>query len=371
MSTMTRLDLDALHDLLRPVEAIVSVYFGLEPLDPTADGGEDFHLRWRAMTGTLRASGADEATLAAIERYLFDRPGLPADQAVFARHGEILMTQAAPGATSHDLAAFAAPARVGPLLRWLRRHPPHVVVITDRTGADLTAVPDGAVSGAARTVLGPDDEVERNAPGGWSQPRYQRRAEDSWAHNATAVAEAVASELHRVGGELVLVAGDVRATQLLRDRLSRLEHTAVVRPLPGGRSEDGSSGNRRAATVRALEEYAAERTAGDLARFEASGGAAGAAVKGVRATLAALAAGRVAMLLVVDDPADSRRAWFGDHVLAASNPSTERALEHACRRGRMVDVAIRAALLTRAEVLVLTPDQAPGLADGIGAVCRY
>jgi hypothetical protein len=371
MSTMIRLDLDALRDLLRPVTSTASVYFGLEPPEPTADGGEDLHLRWRAMAGRLHAGGADDATVATIEEYLFQRPGYPADQAVFAAHGEILQAHAVPGAIQRDLAAFGAPARIGPLLSWLRRHPPHVVVVTDRTGADLTAVPRGALTGSARTVLGPDDEVERNAPGGWSQPRYHRRAEDSWQHNAAAVAEAVVVDLHRVKAELVLVAGDLRAAQLLRERLARLEHTAVVLPLPGGRSEDGSSANRRAAIVRALDLYATERAAAELSRFETAGGAAGVAVQGLQSTLAALAAGRVSTLLVADDPADARPAWFGEHLLGASNPAAERALEHACRRGRMVDVAIRAALLTRAEVLVLAPGQAPGLSGGIGAVCRY
>ena len=105
-----------------------------------------------------------------------------------------------------------------------------------------------------------------------------------------------------------------------------------------------------------------------MARFEEAGGA---AVRGDRATLDALAAGRVATLLVVDDPADARPAWFGDQVLAASSPAAAQAQEHSCRRGRLVDVAIRAALLTRAEVLVLAPGQAPRLPGGIGAVCRY
>ncbi|MEJ3748932.1 spore germination protein GerW family protein [Actinomycetes bacterium KLBMP 9797] len=138
------------------------------------------------MAGRLHTGGADDATVAAVHGYLSSLPGYPADQAVFAAQGELRLTHALPGAAQPDLAAFGAPARVGPLLTWLRRHPPHVVVVTDRIGADLTAVPRGAVAGLERTVVGPDDEVERNAPGGWSQPRYQRRAEDAWQHNAGA-----------------------------------------------------------------------------------------------------------------------------------------------------------------------------------------
>ena len=371
MSTIRRTDLDAVRDLVHPSTATASVYLSLQPPEPTSDTSEDLHLRWRALAGRLRADGADEPTLAAVGEHVAGLRVSPTEIAIFAGDGEIRMARSLPGGPHYDLASFGTPPRVGPLLAWLRHRPPYVVVAIDRAGADLLTAPRGALTGAERTVLGPDDEIERNAPGGWSQPRYQRRAEDSWQHNAAAVAAAVAEELRRVGSDLVLVAGDVRASQLLRGRLERVEHAIDVRRLPGGRGDDWSAPNRAAAIAQALDAYTAERTAATLARFAAVGGPAGRAVQGVRPTLAALAAGQAEALLVADDPADTRQAWFGDQVWAAASPGDRKALEHACRRGRMVDVAVRAALLTGADVWMLERAEASGLADGIGALRRY
>jgi hypothetical protein len=70
--------------------------------------------------------------------------------------------------------------------------------------------------------------------GGWSQPRYQRRAEDSWQHNAMAVADAVTQATRDLHAGLLLVAGDVRAVQLLRDHLPpETRRQVTLRSVPG------------------------------------------------------------------------------------------------------------------------------------------
>jgi len=244
--------------------------------------------------------------------------------------------------------------------------PPYVLVVTDRTGADVTAVPRGAATGRTTVVIGPDDEIERNAPGGWSQPRFQRRAEDSWHHNAVAVAEEVTRALHRVDATLLLVAGDVRAVQLLRDGLpGAVRRTVTLRQVPGGRQPDGSAAARAEAVAKAVQAYAAELSADLLKRFLDLRGPGGAAVEGADATLAALAAGRVDTLLVVDDPADERVAWFGEGVVArldGAPPLTS---------GRLAVVAIRAALLSDADVHIVTATEAEEIAEGIGALTRF
>ena len=148
-----------------------------------------------------------------------------------------------------------------PLLSWLQRHPPYVEVLIDRTGAEVINVHGGMSSGTRRHVDGPDDEIERNAPGGWAQPRYQRRAEDSWRHNATAVADVAAAALRQVHARLLLLGGDVRAAQLFGDRIRERVTNVVVRPVPGGRHPDGSAPARAAAVGAQVAAYADETTA--------------------------------------------------------------------------------------------------------------
>jgi hypothetical protein len=235
-------------------------------------------------------------------------------------------------------------------------------------------VPGGGAAESTWTVIGPDDEIERNAPGGWSQPRYQRRAKDSWQHNAAAVAQAVTRALRDLRAGLLLVAGDVRAVQLLRDHLPpAFRRQIILRHVPGGRGHDGSEAVRRAAIAEAVGGYVADRARAALERFTERGK--GGTVEGEAATLSALAAGRIDTLLVNElvnnDRDDERKAWYGPDTLCAASPDGIDGIDGDETgqpvAGRLVDVAVRAALLTDAEVRVVG---AP-LRDGIGGVCRF
>jgi len=367
-SMMSRMSLDDLRDLVYGTEPMAAVYLAGFPSQP-ADTEEDLLLRRRVIAGQLQNLGADQRTVDAVDAHLSRLPAYPPELAVIAASGQLRAVQQMPGGVPRDRACYGAPATIGPLLAWLRHQPAHLVVVTDRTGADISVVPAGALEARTHTVVGPDDEIERNSPGGWSQPRFQRRAEDSWLHNAGAVADAVTEELAKIHGRLVLVAGDVRASQLLIDRLARAGVPPIIRHVPGGRSPDSSDAHHRAAVLATVREYAEQQDQAVKDRFFAARGPHGTAVKGSRATLAALAAGRVAALLVVDDPADERSAWFDADGWCTADPTDPR--PPGTHRGRLVDVAIRSALLSRAEVCVLRPDDDDGLAEGLAALCRY
>jgi len=362
-----------LRELVTPLAPTASVYIGREPAGPVEDPRLDLGLRWHAIATRLSVQGADEPTVEAVADLLAGLSVYPTELAVFAAGDAVLHSHEIPGGARHDRVSFAAPPDLVPLLAWLQRHPAHVVVVTDRTGADIVATGQGLVAGTRSVVVGPDDEIERNAPGGWSQPRYQRRAEDSWRHNAGAVADAVTHALRTVHAGLLLVAGDVRAVQLLEERLpAGVRRGLAVRHLPGGRSEDGSAHLRQLAVAEALETYALDQAATLLDRFLADRGPGGATAEGVSATLAALAEGRVDTLLVADDPTDDRPAWFGPAVHCIDDPGqVPPGTKGELYRGRLVDVAVRAALLTDAEIRVLDAPEAAVLGDRIGALCRY
>jgi hypothetical protein len=367
-TTLQALSLRGIGDIVRSLSPTATVYLGSSGAgDPEADRS----LRWRAVAEHLGRSGAPVETVDAVRACLDSISGHRTAMAIGVAGGDVLFRQPITGWSGRDRFRYEAPAHVLPLLSWLQHHPPYVEVLIDRAGADIVSVHGGTMSATMRRVDGPDDEIERNAPGGWAQPRYRRRAEDSWRHNASAAADATAAAMREVGADLLLLAGDVRAVQLFDGRIRDRVRTAVIRTIPGGRHPDGSAAARTVAIREHVAAYADDTTTALLAAMRAELGPQGRGVVGVANTLAALATGRVRTLLVIDDELDQRRAWLGPDTLCVDDSSLDTAApaDRALRSGRLVDVAVRAALLTDADVHVLTG--AHGLPEGIGGVCRF
>ncbi|HZC69816.1 MAG TPA: Vms1/Ankzf1 family peptidyl-tRNA hydrolase [Jatrophihabitans sp.] len=355
------------RELARPFERVAFLYANPDPADPEAHT-----LRWRALAAMLRSDGAPEPAIAALGVRYAAAMQQPATLAVFAAaDGEIVHERRLVGSGLSDVAGYAAPAPIVPLLVGGQQRPPYLLVVADRTGADLAGSRGADHPVQAWTVSGPDDEIERNAPGGWSQLRYQHRAEDSWKHNAKQVAAAVLARLTQLDAEVLVLSGDVRALQFLRDALPA-DLDVLVAHIHGSRGADGSQPHRPEAVARVLRDAADSQTALLLQRFHEHLDQRGLAVEGRAATLAALAAGRVATLFVTDPPDLFARAWFGPgttevypdrHATVGASPQT--------RLGMLADVAVRAALLAGAHVRVV-PAGTPGApVDGIGALCRY
>lgn len=261
------------------------------------------------------------------------------------RHGDaasLVIVHARQGSTLLEMLdepVAATTVHEGPLPRWAtviearQRVIAHVVVEADRAGADLTAFDGGDVL-ATDSVDGSTLHIHRGHPGGWSQRRFQQRAENTWENNAREVADAVATMARDVDARLIAVAGDVRAQNL------------VVESLPGDladvtvRIEAGSPDGIADEVVRLLSTIVAERVTAAAERVRA-GLAAGTASIETPTIVDALRPGRVDTLLVHDD-GTAGRDTAADDVDAAW-------LDGA----RLVDRAIVAALATDAEILVV------------------
>src|SRR5690606_23238977 len=139
-----------------------------------------------------------------------------------------------------------------------QRAVPHVVVLVDRAGADIIGVAGERELGRTE-VQGDSSPIEKNAPGGWSQPRYQRRAETRWEENAAQVADEVAEVVQQVEPRFIAIGGDVRMVGLLRDAL-RPEVAELVREMGGTRHPDGSTDAAAVDLTRLVDTAAAEVT---------------------------------------------------------------------------------------------------------------
>lgn len=371
MKTLTRTDRSSLHirDLYDLPGPVVSVYLGMA--DPAA--ADDLALRSRAVRHELQRSAAGGPVLDAVDEILRTAvpQGVGATAAFVGRDGA-RRTFDLRGADLADHAFRGWLPRLMPLLMWQQYRPPHVVVLLDRSGAEISVRNSAACGPAPRIVPGPDDEIERNAPGGWSQSRYQNRAEDSWQHNAAHSAEAAADALATADAELLIVAGDVRAEQYFRDKLPEpVRQQARIVSVSGGRSPDGSREHRREQIACAIREQVDGKIREAVTEVLDQSGPGGLGVQGVAATIHALARGRVHRLLV--SQIDGATAWFGSGPTDISEHRSGISTYggRAARHASAADVLIRAAALTDAQILVVPSEMAGELHQGVGALCRF
>jgi hypothetical protein len=172
----------------------------------------------------------------------------------------------------------------------------------------------------------------------------------------------------------VAAAGDVRALQLLREQAPKRvrELLCVVGGEYGSLEAVLAEADKLAADrVEADNRALLDRLAEELGQAAVPGAGRGdRAVEGAAATLAALARGQVATLLLTGLFLDDRRtAWFGPAPtdVAADRDALAGLGVPDPVEGRLVDVAVRAALGTGAEVRVLDPGDETRSAEGRGA----
>ena len=332
-------------------------------------------LRWKNLRGSMLAAGVPVATVAAIDPLVEGSYMAGATLAVIAAVDGPRYAANLPDPPPRDtLLRHGALPDVVPLLAAAQAAVPHVAVLTDRTGADMAARGVADEAARAERVEGRvTPHLHKPQAGGWSQPRFHHRAEAIWESNASEVADALARLVDQVRPRFVAAAGDVRALQLLREQAPKRvrELLCVVGGELGALEAVFAEADKlAAATVEADNRALLDRFAEELgqAATGAEGGAQ--AVEGAAATLAALARGQVATLLLTGLFLDDRRtAWFGPAPtdVAADRDALVGLGVPGPVEGRLVDVAVRAALGTGAEVRVLDPADETRSAEGRGA----
>ncbi len=364
---------DEIRDLYAGPGPVASLYLRLD-----REGGSAAHaehlLRWRAIRAEMAEQGADEPTLAALDECLATARPTGRVLVVFAAEGKLRHCVELEDCGAPDGGWFGPLPHGLPWLRWQQERLPYVVVHTDRTGAEIVAYAGDGQGVYRDVVVGPDDEIERNAPGGWAglaQGRYQHRAEDSWAHNAAAVSDRLTRVAHAIGARLVIAAGDVRAVQLLRDHLSAHLRAMLVTVSADGEHRPDGPPTVSPASLRQLVRDATERERAEaLARLADLAGPQGRVADGVVPVLAALRESAVDTLFVVDDPADRRMLAVGAQPVEAAIDPLELAADGPPAYAPLADAFARAALGTGAGVVVLQPGEAAPL-EGVAALVRH
>jgi hypothetical protein len=359
-----------LQEIYRHSRPFVTVW--LDATRSTESGAHEVQLRWDDVKGQLAAK---------VKAELLDRIGaaIEADRTP-GRHGllvvaaddEVVLVEELRDPPATSTGSVAALPRLMPYLADRSQDIPHVVVVADRTGADVLTVSATGATDVSSVEGGSGYPVHRTGRDDWSERHFQLRVENTWEANAKNVADAVRRHVNDSSARLVVVAGDVRARQMIADDLGT-NHGFAVRTVEEGGRAAGSSTEALEHAVRdqVLRQIWHERRE-VLEHLQQNLGRREYGVAGVAAVVDALRAAQADTVILSDDPSSTITAWVGpdatqfglDDAEAQAFGVTE--VQHA----RFDSALVRAIVGTGASLLV-TPGAHDYLEGGIGALLRF
>ena len=332
---------------------------------------QELDRRWKSVRRTLADQGATDPMLMALDRAVADTNHAAGDTlALVATGDEVVLDWHLPEPPTQDVGWVSSVPRVAPVLEASQTMLPHLVVLLDRTGADLYGFTASGRS-IEREVEGTDnDDVKHFQAGGWSQRRYQQRQVNTWEDNAHEVADEVARLAKRLDARLICLGGDVYAKGFFLDALPK-ELRVLVHEIDGATRHPGGDVDHVADDVRRLvDTVVASETTAILQKFKEERGQHDLAADGPARVVEALQQAQVATLLVHDDLEDDRTIWFGPEPLHIGlDEATVKAMGvEQPWEARAIDVCIRAAIGSGAEVRVVPKSV---LDRNLGAILRF
>ncbi|MBW8792205.1 MAG: hypothetical protein JF597_00945 [Streptomyces sp.] len=261
-----------------------------------------------------------------------------------------------------------------PLVEELSQRVPYVLVKADRAGATIEAWREAGekareVSGTADTGWGPDPR----GPSKWQHTAHQHELESGWIGDiASDIAQTVSRLASEVKPELVIGVGDQRELKAIEEHLP-----GDLRPkwatVEGGRGEDGGEGLVRKRVSDLLHRHTAAKTLTELEDYSQERGQLKRAVDGVGPVVAALQKAQVQTLLVTTDAPTEGVLWFGPEPAQVGNSPEELAAIGVPMpsSGPVVDVLLRAAIGTGADVSLVPHEIELAPHGGVGALLRY
>jgi hypothetical protein len=342
----------------------------------TENADTEVELRVRALAQQLTDQGAPEAVVEAVRSRLLeaneggDVATLRGRALVVAADGSVVLDQPLVDAPRREVAEYSPAPDLMPILRQLPGRVPHIVVIADRVGADISVASLVGRPEIEDEVEGDSFQIRKFQGGGWAHHRYQHNSENKWVHNADNVAERIASLVRRLHPRFVLLAGDVRARQILSDRASDLWSELVVSMDEGGRAAgaDREPVDQRAAEL--VAEHEAREEADAVEKIE-SAAAHGLAVTGTASVVEALRKGQVETLVLADQPDDEKLLVGSSPLLLGTEQGDMDALGIQEVHSVPADRALLAAAVASSAGVVVVPRAAMPGDIPVAAILRY
>lgn len=340
----------------------------------TENADTELDLRVRAIAEKLSGQGAPEPVVEAVRGRLLEgndggEAGTLRGRAVVVDStGSVVLDQPLADAPAREVAEWAPQPDLLPVLRQLAGRVPHIVVLIDRVGADITFVNLPEREDEQASVEGDTRHIRKFQGGGWAHHRYQHNTENIWIHNVDGVAKQIDDMVRRHSVRFVLVAGDVRARQILTDRAGSWSHL-IVSMDEGGRAAGASREPVDTREAELVAEHEARQIAESVEKVQA-GAAHGLSVTGRDRVVEALRKGQVETLVLADDPEDET-LLVGDSPLELGVKQQD--MDALGTHGSAVPAdraLVQAAVASAAEVVVVPraamPDEVP-----VAAVLRY
>src|SRR3954447_16611524 len=344
----------------------------LDSSSTAEDAAEQYDIRWRNVLRELEQEGVDEPTREAISAARGEH-GDGGTRVIVATPAAVQLALSLPQPPAQEIVATGNLPVLTPLVDALGLQVPHVVVLTDRNGADVLAYTIGPAPVETEAVDGDRWPLKKTGRGGWATKRYDATVHNNWHENAKDVASTVEKITADVSARFIIAAGDTMALQLLREHLPTALQDMFVTIEGGGRHLDGSDDVVAERITEVLADQVARSTLTLLEKFAEERGQDDRATDGVTATVAALRMGQVGTLILTDARDGGRELTFGPeptHLAVTAQELLDLGVEQPWS-ATADEVLVRAALGTGAEVRFVTGgvEQAPS--EGVGAILRY
>ena len=342
----------------------------------TENADTELELRVRAMAERLEGQGAPEGVVEAVRSRLLEAneggeiATLRGRALVVAADGSVVLDQPLVDAPRQEVAEYSPAPDLMPILRQLPGRVPHIVVITDRVGADISVATLVGRPEIEDEVEGDSFQIRKFQGGGWAHHRYQHNAENKWIHNADNVAERIASLVRRLHPRFVLLAGDMRARQILTDRASDLWSDLIVSMDEGGRAAGADREPVDQRTAELVAEHEAHEEADAVEKIQ-SAAAHGLAVTGTASVVEALRKSQVETLVLADQPDDEKLLVGPSPLLLGTEQGDMDALGVQEVHSVPADRALIAATVASDAGVVVVPRSAMPGDIPVAAILRY
>ena len=267
---------------------------------------------------------------------------------------------------SHQLFIGSVP-HLYPLARLVENYPRYAAVMLDTNKARIFVF--GGKEEREEKIAG--EKTRRTSKGGWSQARYQRRADNFHMLHIKEVVDTLDKIVREEKIDHIVVAGADVAMPILREQLPKPLADKIVEI---GAHEDGESGSFVERTMAALREKDAVTDAEKVEELMNAWQSGGLGVAGPEATLSAFQLGQVDELIITASPALLKPVQKLPDDAAPGQVQADTSAPQGTvdeKRLKLADELVTRANQTSARIRFIEDEHLLADIGGVGALLRF